>query len=743
MTQTALDTAAAGDAVRTLRQHGWQVKQHGLRWICKHPGGEGLEVLDNAGMVAVARLVDAQPNTTVDEVIAAMEAAEYGTAPPPPDLPPGSSSDAGAIPLLDLFGALEDHAAEIKRLYAQWGLGLDDVLTRPAALPERFSAPIEVVVPGRYQPRTKFDQAKLDELAASIQEHGILNPLIVFASERGQLELVAGERRLRAARQVGLKFVPVEVRSYTLRQIAEISAIDNLQRDDLTPIEEGVAYERLIADLKLSEAELARRLGKNRAYIQQRRAIAHAAPEVIAALDEGAITFSQARAIAQAAPGEAKAQKAALTKLAELTRQGKRTSEVEARAAAEKVILAKAKKDLQALGWTVNEPYGYFVIWAPSERPRQWTGAEMLEAVKAQRRPAQTPAPATATVGQKSDGLLPTLQLRYRLDKDYTPWIGLAEDWGQQPTFYAASELTEKAEEIKRDYAALEARAAAAGWTIKTEIGGSYTTFKFRSQQDATHSVYGWGEAVKALDLIERGKISPKPRQTEYQPSKYPCARCDKKVSDYRWLEGAKYCPACAKIVESEVKAREKQVAAEVAAILGPWLAAAPPDALRLLVAALPGRTTWHEMRRKTAEQIKQADAAALTVPIIDWVARAAVDDHAHPVYAAGDLVAATIPAPASAASWEDGPLAGLWRNLSRITGWIDRAATEPPTLAAIEGNRDNLAKLADNLEELADDPDLADEEYEALAQAIGDAELRLDQLAEVGAAPTLAEVEA
>jgi ParB family chromosome partitioning protein len=105
---------------------------------------------------------------------------------------------------------------------------------------------ISEIRPNPYQPRKEFEQSAIDELALSIKEHGIIQPLIVRKSIKG-FELVAGERRLRAAKATGLKQVPVVVKAYTDQQLMEIALIENLQRENLNPLEEAEAYEKLIA----------------------------------------------------------------------------------------------------------------------------------------------------------------------------------------------------------------------------------------------------------------------------------------------------------------------------------------------------------------------------------------------------------------------------------------------------------------------------------------------------------------
>ncbi|MCR5117319.1 MAG: ParB/RepB/Spo0J family partition protein [Lachnospiraceae bacterium] len=125
---------------------------------------------------------------------------------------------------------------------------------------------INYVTPNRDQPRKSFDKEKLEELAESIKIHGIVEPILV-QDRKDHYEIVAGERRWRAAKLAGLKKVPVFVRNYTERQIKEISLIENIQREDLNPIEEALAYKDLMAEYSLTQEEVASRVSKNRSTI--------------------------------------------------------------------------------------------------------------------------------------------------------------------------------------------------------------------------------------------------------------------------------------------------------------------------------------------------------------------------------------------------------------------------------------------------------------------------------------------
>ncbi len=116
------------------------------------------------------------------------------------------------------------------------------------------------------QPRKKFDEAKLKELAQSIKVHGIMQPIIVYKNE-GRYTIIAGERRFRAAKLAGLSKVPVIVRELNKRQILELSLIENIQREDLNPIEQAAALEQLMRDYDLKQEEVATRVGKSRSAI--------------------------------------------------------------------------------------------------------------------------------------------------------------------------------------------------------------------------------------------------------------------------------------------------------------------------------------------------------------------------------------------------------------------------------------------------------------------------------------------
>ena len=123
------------------------------------------------------------------------------------------------------------------------------------------------IEPNRNQPRKSFDKEKLDELAASIKEHGIISPLIVSDLKNGRYKIIAGERRWRAARIAGITEVPIIIKEYTDKEIMEIALIENLQREDLNIIEIAKGYKQLIEEFSLTQEQLAERMGKSRSAV--------------------------------------------------------------------------------------------------------------------------------------------------------------------------------------------------------------------------------------------------------------------------------------------------------------------------------------------------------------------------------------------------------------------------------------------------------------------------------------------
>ena len=149
-----------------------------------------------------------------------------------------------------------------------------------------------------YQPRTYFDEKSLQELADSIKEHGIIEPIIVKKSIKGY-DLVAGERRTKAARLAGLTTIPAIVKDFTDEQMLELALIENIQREDLTPIEEANAYKNYIEKMGVTQEETAKRFGKSRSYITNLLGLLTLPKYVQKEVTEGNITMSHARVLSK------------------------------------------------------------------------------------------------------------------------------------------------------------------------------------------------------------------------------------------------------------------------------------------------------------------------------------------------------------------------------------------------------------------------------------------------------------
>lgn len=156
--------------------------------------------------------------------------------------------------------------------------------------------PLSAITASPMQPRKHFREEQLTELMDSIREHGIIQPLTV-RRVNGNLELIAGERRFRASEQLGLKEVPVIEREASDREVLEMALIENIQREDLNPIEEAEAYSRLTKEFNLRQEDIAQRVGKNRATVANAMRLLDLAPEVKSLLSQGRLTTGHAKAI--------------------------------------------------------------------------------------------------------------------------------------------------------------------------------------------------------------------------------------------------------------------------------------------------------------------------------------------------------------------------------------------------------------------------------------------------------------
>ena len=155
---------------------------------------------------------------------------------------------------------------------------------------------ITKIEPNREQPRKNFDEEALNELAESIKQYGLISPILV-QDKKDHYEIIAGERRWRAAKIAGLKEVPVIIREYTEREIAEIALIENVQREDLNPIEEAMGYKRLIEEFDLKQEEVAECVSKSRSAITNSLRLLKLSEEVQKYLVDGELSMGHARAL--------------------------------------------------------------------------------------------------------------------------------------------------------------------------------------------------------------------------------------------------------------------------------------------------------------------------------------------------------------------------------------------------------------------------------------------------------------
>jgi ParB family chromosome partitioning protein len=190
------------------------------------------------------------------------------------------------------------------------GRGLDALLPQssagmalnlPSGVEQRedgtLYAEIDALQANPFQPRSEFDQTALEELAASIRENGVIQPVVIEVGAGGVLYIIAGERRTRAARLAGLQKVPVTVKRYGENKKLEIALIENIQRENLNPLEEASAYARLMESGGMSQDEVAKKVGKNRSTVANALRLLKLPQDMQNALASGAITPGHGRAL--------------------------------------------------------------------------------------------------------------------------------------------------------------------------------------------------------------------------------------------------------------------------------------------------------------------------------------------------------------------------------------------------------------------------------------------------------------
>lgn len=182
------------------------------------------------------------------------------------------------------------------------GKGLDALLPTAGAKPsgtghEPQQIPVEQIMPNRYQPRTEFLEADLSQLADSIKQHGVLQPVVVRRKGDGSFELIAGERRLRAAKLAGLRQVPAIIRNTSDEQALVLALLENLQREDLNPMEAARAYHRMVKEFGLTQEGIAQQLGKERSSVANIARLVNLPNEIQQLVESGHLSTGHAKVL--------------------------------------------------------------------------------------------------------------------------------------------------------------------------------------------------------------------------------------------------------------------------------------------------------------------------------------------------------------------------------------------------------------------------------------------------------------
>jgi len=182
------------------------------------------------------------------------------------------------------------------------GKGLGALIPTPEVVeynPEQdvvLEISVEEIIPNSFQPRKEFDPEKLQELASSIQEHGVIQPVIVRPRLNNTgYELVVGERRLRACKMIGLEKIPAVIKTLSDQEMTEIALIENIQRENLNPVEEAKAYKRLIEEFGLTQEEVAKKVGKSRPFVANFLRLLQLPSDILDLLADGKVTVGHVR----------------------------------------------------------------------------------------------------------------------------------------------------------------------------------------------------------------------------------------------------------------------------------------------------------------------------------------------------------------------------------------------------------------------------------------------------------------
>ncbi|TMA58735.1 MAG: ParB/RepB/Spo0J family partition protein [Deltaproteobacteria bacterium] len=191
---------------------------------------------------------------------------------------------------------MSDAASGVKRRALGRGLGALIPQGAPLAPPVERRVPIAEIRPNPRQPRRVFDENRLAELAESIHHQGMLQPLVVRQVDQGY-ELIIGERRLRAAQRAGLERVSVVIKEVSDAESLEMALVENIQREELTPVEEALAYRQLMEEFHLTQEEVAARVGKSRPVVTNLLRVLSLPDEITEAIDQGSLSVGHARAL--------------------------------------------------------------------------------------------------------------------------------------------------------------------------------------------------------------------------------------------------------------------------------------------------------------------------------------------------------------------------------------------------------------------------------------------------------------
>jgi ParB family chromosome partitioning protein len=165
---------------------------------------------------------------------------------------------------------------------------------KTSAVPEIFVSQIEI---NPFQPRTEFDKESLDELCESIRQHGIIQPITIRKIDDDKYQIISGERRLRASKIIGLETIPAYIRQANDEEMLEMALVENIQREDLDPIEVSISYQRLLDECNLTQERLSERIGKNRSTIANFLRLLKLPPEIQLGLRQKKISVGHARAL--------------------------------------------------------------------------------------------------------------------------------------------------------------------------------------------------------------------------------------------------------------------------------------------------------------------------------------------------------------------------------------------------------------------------------------------------------------